>query len=164
MKIAFFGSAICGRRNSKPIDTFVDIILAELGAETELKHVGTPGGVTEQQILDQLLATPPQSVDMIVICHSREEADRTNPEYAGIQSQMDQWLSRHQIPVVHCVFNSMPNHEFTWGRVDQEIMQYTLVSRHYRVMATLEESDNGIDFAGNQRAARILLGLFKELA
>jgi CRISPR/Cas system CMR-associated protein Cmr1 (group 7 of RAMP superfamily) len=119
--------------------------------------VGTPGGVTEQQILDQLLATPPQSADMIVICHNREE----NSAYSEIQKQMDQWLSRHEIPVIHCVFTSMPNHEFAWGQVDKEIMQYTSVSRHYRVMATWEESDNGIDYTGNQRAARILLDLIE---
>lgn len=164
MNIAFFGSAVCGRKSNTQIDTFVDIVLAELGPEAELKHVGTPGGITEQGILDQLLVTPPKSVDMIVVCHSWEEEDRTNPEYTHIQEQMDQWLKRHAIPVVHCVHRNMPNHAFTWGRVDQEIMEFTRLSRHYRVLATLEESDNGMDYAGNQRAARILLNLFKELA
>lgn len=161
MNIAFFGDAICCRRGSKPVDTFVDLLSIHLGAC--IVQVGTGGGLTETGILTQISQYKRGDFDLAVVCHSFKEEDKANLNYANTQQLIDTWFQDNQTPVIHCVNLNMVNHEFKWGAVDTEIMLYPTLTRTHRVNATYEVSDNGIDYAGNHMAVRRLLNHMKGL-
>ena len=161
MNIAFFGSAVCNRRGSRPVDTFVDLLASHLGAD--IVNVGVGGGMTEAAILAQISKYKLGDFDFAVVCHSFEEEDRTNPNYTNTQQLIDAWFQAKQIPVIHCVNKNITNHAFKWGVVDTEILLYPTLTRTHRVNATYEDSDNGIDYAGNHMAVRRLLDHMKGL-
>ena len=161
MNIAFFGSAVCNRRGSKPVDTFVDLVAQHLAAN--IVHVGVGGGLTESAIYAQISQYQPGDFDLAVVCHSWEQEDRENPNYQSTQKLIDLWFLGNSTPVIHLVNKNIANFEFKSGVVDQEILLYPTLTRTHRVNTGYDASDNGIDYAGNQMAARVLLAHMQTL-
>jgi hypothetical protein len=163
MNLAFFGDVICGRRNSKPTSTFVDIIMTHYGADATLVSKGVPNGISEQGILDKIQTVPDIDVALVFHAHHSEGA-LAEEQYLTAQQGIDTLLRDRQIPTVHFIDPDQPNINFIWGLVDQEIMNYLKLTRVYRVSyPDYESSDNRIDFYGNMKAAGIIIAYIDQL-
>lgn len=163
MNLAFFGDVICGRRNSKPISTFVDLIMTHYGSDATLVAKGVPNGVSEQGILDRIQTVPEIDIALVFHAHRREGA-LAEEQYLKAQQDIETLLRDRGIPTVHFVDPEQNNIAFTWGLVDQEIMNYLKLTRVYRVSyPDYESSDNRIDYYGNMKAAGIIIEYIDQL-
>lgn len=163
MNLAFFGDVICGRRNSKPVSTFVDLILTHYGATATLVAKGVPNGISEQGILDRIQTVPEIDVALVFHAHHTEGA-LAQEQYLKTQLDIETLLRDRNVPTVHFVDPEEANISFIWGLVDQEIMNYLKLTRTYRVSyPDYESSDNRIDFYGNMKAAGIIIAYIDQL-
>jgi hypothetical protein len=163
MNLAFFGDVICGRRNSKPVSTFVDLVLVHYGSDATLVAKGVPGGINEQGILERIQITPEIDIALVFHAHPSEGA-LGQEQYLKAQQDIDTLLRDRNIPTVHFIDPEQTNIEFSWGLVDREIMNYLKLTRIYRVSyPDYESSDNRIDFYGNMKAAGIIIEYIDQL-
>jgi hypothetical protein len=163
MNLAFFGDVICGRRNSKPISTFVDLILTHYGATATLVAKGVPNGISEQGILERIQTVP--NIDIALVFHAQPtEGGLTEEQYLKAQQDIDTLLRDRNIPTVHFIDPDQANIDFSWGLVDREIMNYLKLTRVYRVSyPDYESSDNRIDYYGNMKATGIIIEYIDQL-
>jgi len=163
MNLAFFGDVICGRRNSKPVSTFVDLILTHYGATATLVAKGVPNGISEQGILDRIQTVP--EIDVALVFHALpSEGALAQEQYLKTQLDIETLLRDRNVPTVHFVDPEETNIEFGWGLVDREIMNYLKLTRVYRVSyPDYESSDNRIDYYGNMKAAGIIIAYIDQL-
>jgi len=163
MNLAFFGDVICGRRNSKPVSTFVDLVLVHYGSDATLVAKGVPNGVSEAGILERIQTTPDIDIALVFHAHPSEGA-LAQEQYLKAQQDIDTLLRDRRVPTVHFVDPEQTNIAFGWGLVDQEIMNYLKLTRVYRVSyPDYESSDNRIDFYGNMKAAGIIIAYIDQL-
>jgi len=162
MNLAFFGNDICGRRCRGVVSTFVDIIVTHYGTSVTLVAQGQAGGVSEQEILAWIRATP--NMDMALVFHAdHTEGALTPAQYVKAQEDTDTVLRHRRIPTVHFVDPEQTNTALSWGLVDQEIMNYLKLTPTYRVVADRDSSDNGIDYYGNVKAAHIITAYIDQI-
>jgi hypothetical protein len=163
MNLAFFGDVICGRRNSKPVSTFVDLIMTHYGADATLVAKGVPGGISEQGILERIQTVP--DIDIALVFHALpSEGALDEEQYLKAQLDIETVLRDRNIPTIHFIDPEQANMSFTWGLVDQEIMNYLKLTRVYRVSyPDYESSDNRIDYYGNMKAAGIIIEYIDQL-
>jgi len=163
MNLAFFGDVICGRRNSKPVSTFVDLIMTHYGSDATLVAKGVPNGISEQGILDRIQTVP--EIDIALVFHAQHtEGALAQEQYLKTQLDIETLLRDRHVPTVHFVDPEETNIGFTWGLVDKEIMNYLKLTRTYRVSyPDYESSDNRIDFYGNMKAAGIIIAYIDQL-
>jgi hypothetical protein len=163
MNLAFFGDVICGRRNSKPVSTFVDLILVHYGSDAVLVAKGVPNGISEQGILERIQTTP--DIDIALVFHAlSSEGALDEEQYLKAQLDIETVLRDRNIPTIHFIDPEQANMSFTWGLVDQEIMNYLKLTRVYRVSyPDYESSDNRIDYYGNMKAAGIIIEYIDQL-
>lgn len=162
MNLAFFGDAFCGRRNTKPVSTFVDIIVTHYGTSVRLVAQGRGGGISEQGILAWIQATP--EIDVALVFHAHHtEGGLSQEQYLKAQQDTDTVLRDRCIPTVHFVDPEQMNAALSWGLVDQEIMNYLKLTHTYRVSTPREHSDNGIDYYGNVKAAHIITAYIDQI-
>ena len=163
MNLAFFGDVICGRRNSKPVSTFVDLIMTHYGSDATLVAKGVPNGISEQGILDRIQTVPEIDIALVFHAHHTEGA-LAQEQYLKTQLDIETLLRDRHVPTVHFVDPEETNIGFTWGLVDKEIMNYLKLTRTYRVSyPDYESSDNRIDFYGNMKAASIIIAYIDQL-
>ena len=161
MNLAFFGDVICGRRNSKPVSTFVDLILVHYGSDATLVAKGVPNGISEQGILDRIQTVP--EIDVALVFHAHPSEGELE-QYLKAQQDIDTLLRDRRVPTVHFVDPEQANIDFSWGLVDREIMNYLKLTRTYRVSyPDYESSDNRIDYYGNMKAAGIIIEYIDQL-
>jgi hypothetical protein len=162
MNLAFFGDAFCGRRNSKPISTFVDVIVTHYGASMTLVAQGRGGGVSEQGILEWIQTVP--NMDMALVFHAHHtEGALSQEQYLKAQEDIDTVLRDRRTPTVHFIDPEQTNAALSWGLVDQEIKNYLKLTRTYRVVTDRDSSDNRIDYYGNMKAAGIIIAYIEQL-
>jgi hypothetical protein len=163
MNLAFFGDVICGRRNSKPVSTFVDLILVHYGSDAPLVAKGVPDGISEEGILERIQTVP--DIDIALVFHAQPtEGGLTEEQYLKAQQDIETLLRDRNVPTVHFVDPEQTNISFTWGLIDQEIMNYLKLTRVYRVSyPDYESSDNRIDYYGNMKAAGIIIAYIDQL-
>ena len=163
MNLAFFGDVICGRRNSKPVSTFVDIIMTHYGADATLVAKGVPNGISEQGILDKIQTVP--EIDIALVFHAHYHDDALEQEqYLKAQLDIETLLRDRNVPTVHFIDPDKTNIDFSWGLVDIEIMNYLKLTKTYRVSyPDYASSDNRIDFYGNMKAAGIIIAYIDQL-
>lgn len=163
MNLAFFGDVICGRRNSKPVSTFVDLILVHYGSDATLVAKGVPDGISEEGILDRIQTVPEIGIALVFHAHHTEGA-LAQEQYLKAQQDIDTLLRDRNVPTVHFVDPEQANIDFSWGLVDREIMNYLKLTRTYRVSyPDYESSDNRIDYYGNMKAAGIIIEYIDQL-
>lgn len=154
IKLAFFGDAICTESRSHPnVKTFVDIILSHYGHNARMVHSGTAGGITEEQLYDQIREC--KDMDIAFVFHCIPQG--LNSTYQDMQSNIDLELAKRNIPCIHFVRPYIDNFKFQSGEVDSDVIAYTHLSPKYRVNTTYEVSDNAIDFVGNNLAAQRII-------
>ena len=162
MNLAFFGDAFCGRRNTKPVSTFVDVIVTHYGASVNLVAQGVGGGISEQGILERIQATA--NMDMALVFHAHHtEGALTQTQYLQAQQDIDTLLRDRRVPTVHFIDAEQVNTALSWGLVDQEIMNYLKLTRTYRVVTDYDSSDNSMDYYGNMKAAHIITAYIEQL-
>ena len=163
MNLAFFGDVICGRRNSKPVSTFVDLIMTHYGSDATLVAKGVPNGISEQGILDRIQTVPEIDIALVFHAHHTEGA-LAQEQYLKTQLDIETLLRDRHVPTVHFVDPEETNIGFTWGLVDKEIMNYLKLTRTYRVSyPDYESSDNRIYYYGNMKAAGIIIAYIDQL-
>ena len=121
MNLAFFGDAFCGRRSSKPVSTFVDLIVTHYGASARLVAQGVGGGISEEGILERIQTTPDIDVALVFHAHHTEGA-LSQEQYLKAQLDIDTLLRDRRIPTVHFIDAEQASTEFAWGLGDREIM------------------------------------------
>ena len=162
MNLAFFGDAFCGRRNTKPVSTFVDLIVTHYGASARLVAQGVGGGISEEGILNRIQATPEIDIALVFHAHHTEGA-LSQEQYLKAQLDIDTLLRDRRIPTVHFINPEQTNIDFSWGLVDREIMNYLKLTRIYRVITDRDSSDNCIDYYGNIKATGIIIEYIDQL-
>lgn len=159
-KLAFFGDAICTEsRAVVDVQTFVDIIKKNYGADVQLVHTGTAGGVTIPQMLEQIQAT---EMDIACVFYGHE-VDANPSIYKDQQASVERELSTRNVATVHFVHKWHDNHTFTWGITDDLVSKFSDLTRTERVVTNYASSDNGIDFVGNNLAAERIIKYIDQL-
>ena len=154
-KLAFFGDAICSESRAIPqVRTFVDIILKHYGADVTLVNKGTGGGITNQNILEQIKAC---DMDIACVFYAPADPDGDSSIYQNQQQAIESELKSRNIACVHFIYNQSPNKTFSHGVTDNIITNFVVKSKDFRVNAPYDQSDNGIDFVGNNLAAERII-------
>jgi hypothetical protein len=157
-KIGYFGDAFCRPRSKKPVRTFVDIVNMHYGRDIKTVCVGRANGTDLIKILEDIERTDhDHGMDMAMVFHEPDR-DRDPRIYQSRQHSIDSWFLEHSdIKVLHLIDPDADNIQFRSGDTDLDIMNYVKWTRHYRVAASYEDSDNGVDQVGNWRAATRLI-------
>ena len=121
---------------------------------------GRGGGVSEQEILAWIQATP--NMHMALVFHADSNGD-VREQYLKAQQDIDTVLRDRRVPTVHFIDPEQMNAALSWGLVDQEIMNYLKLTRTYRVVTDYDSSDNRIDYYGNVKAAGIIIAYIEQL-